>query len=282
MNWIIIRMPDGTYAKVPAGSAPSPPEEPKDPPDPPPPTGDWVSRDEFEDEVAERKAADEALQEQIDRIGEHISELEDRIEDLESGAGPGGPPPEELVELVERVQVLEDKRLILPVREVTETPITTRSYLLKYKGGIIQPGPVTVLSADGGRPAFAPNGFEITGTVNSAGIVTFNTIPNQKVTIVFGVELSFSELPKEAFQEMFITELDRDVDLIYQVDRIDRDLELEQITPSALSATAVGDSVYLSWAYKDTPNLSHFIVEVQDPTTGQWVPYDGKSGVVTK
>lgn len=282
MNWIIIRMPDGTYAKVPAGSAPQPPPPDPDPGQQPPPTDHYATRAELQQEAETRRAADEALQAQIDTLTGRVDDLETRVEDLESGTHPGGPAPETLLQLIDRVQVLEDKRLILPVREVTDVPVTSKTYLLRYQGGTIQPGPVTVLTADGGRPAFSAAGTEITGDVDASGVVTFNIIPNQRVAIVFPVELSFASLPKEAFREMFISELDRDVALIQQVDRIDKELELEQITPSGLSAVAVGDMVYLSWAYKDVPNLSHFVVEVQDPITGEWVPYDGKSGVVVK
>lgn len=349
MNYIIIRMPDGTYAKMPVDSAPPPITPP--PPPPPPPQGDWVTRPEFQEAVNELKAKDQDLQEQIDElrsqiedglpsgeIAERLESLEQEqerirnlIKDLEQGGGENLIERLEALEqeqerirnfiedleqdgvgtlverlealeqeqerirnliedleqggggnLVERVKVLEDKRLLIAIRETTESSVISRNYQLKYSGGVIDPSYITVLNEDGSEPAFTAAGEPITATLDEYGLVTLSHVPNQRVTFIFGAEVSFSDLPVNAFQQHFVTELERKAQLILKVDRIDKDLEIQEITPSALSATAIGDQVYLSWAYKDTPKLSHFIVEVFDPGTGRWVPYDGQSGVVPK
>lgn len=287
MGYIIIRMPDGSYAKIPAGSAPPPEDPPDDPKDPPPPTGDWVTRPELEEEVERLTQTDQDLQEQIDELREGRQEDRQRIDDLSDQVDSITDQIQDIVgdisgDVIERVEVLEDKKLVIAIREVSAAPVTGIVYQARYKGGKIQPGYLTVLSVDGSKPAFTPDGTPVQGTINESGVITLNLPPNDRVTFVFSAEVSFLEMPRDAFQQHFVTELERKTQLILDVDRIDRELEIQEITPSALSATSVGENVFVSFAYKDSPKLSHFIIEVHDPVTGQWVPYDGASGVVTK
>lgn len=284
MGYIIIRMPDGSYAKIPAERAPDPPPPP---PPPPPPTGDWVTRPEFEEEVSRLQQTDQELQEQIDQLKEDREVLDHRIDEIVEQVGSITDQIQDIVgdvsgDVIDRVQVLEDKRLIIAIRETTTAPVTGVTYQARYKGGKIQPGYLTVLNADGSKPAFTPDGTPVHGSISENGVITLNHPPNAPVTFVFSAEVSFLEMPRDAFQQHFVTELERKTQLILDVDRIDRELEIQEITPSALSATSIGDNVYLTFAYKDSPKLSHFIIEVHDPVTGQWVPYDGASGVVTK
>lgn len=287
MGYIIIRMPDGSYAKIPAGSAPPPPDPPDDPKDPPPPTGDWVTRPELEEEVERLTQTDQDLQEQIDELREGRQEDRQRIDDLSEQVESITDQIEDIVgdvsgSVIERVEVLEDKKLLIAIRETSTTPVTGVTYQARYKGGKIQPGYLTVLSADGSKPALTLDGTPIQGSIDESGLITLNLPPSDRVTFVFSAEVSFLEMPRDAFQQHFVTELERKTQLILDVDRINRDLEIQEITPSALSAASIGETVYLSFAYKDSPKLSHFVVEVHDPVTGQWVPYDGASGVVTK
>lgn len=287
MGYIIIRMPDGSYAKIPAGRAPLPPDPPDDPKDPPPPTGDWVTRPELEEEVERLTQTDQDLQEQIDELREGRQEDRQRIDDLSEQVESITDQIEDIVgdvsgSVIERVEVLEDKKLLIAIRETSTTPVTGVTYQARYKGGKIQPGYLTVLSADGSKPALTLDGTPIQGSIDESGLITLNLPPSDRVTFVFSAEVSFLEMPRDAFQQHFVTELERKTQLILDVDRINRDLEIQEITPSALSAASIGETVYLSFAYKDSPKLSHFVVEVHDPVTGQWVPYDGASGVVTK
>lgn len=287
MGYIIIRMPDGSYAKIPAGRAPLPPDPPDDPKDPPPPTGDWVTRPELEEEVERLTQTDQDLQEQIDELREGRQEDRQRIDDLSEQVESITDQIEDIVgdvsgSVIERVEVLEDKKLLIAIRETSTTPVTGVTYQARYKGGKIQPGYLTVLSADGSKPALTLDGTPIQGSIDESGLITLNLPPSDQVTFVFSAEVSFLEMPRDAFQQHFVTELERKTQLILDVDRINRDLEIQEITPSALSAASIGETVYLSFAYKDSPKLSHFVVEVHDPVTGQWVPYDGASGVVTK
>lgn len=288
MSYIIIRMPDGTYAKIPADSAPP---TPSPPPVQPPPTGDWVTRPEFQQVISELRAKDEDLQSQIDELRSQLEEglpsgeIAERLERLEQEQKQIRQLIESIEQdgqLAERVRVLEDKQLLIAIRERTPGILNTNVYQLRYSGGTIEPGYITVLNADGSAPAFTSSGEPIYATLDATGRVTLSHVPNQQVTFIFGAKVSFASLPENAFQEHFVTELERKTQLILDVDRIDRELEIQEITPSALSAAAMGDQVYLSWAYKDSPKLSHFIVEVFDERTGQWVPFDGASGVVPK
>ena len=107
-GWIIIRMPDGTLAKVPAGSAPEPP------PPPPPPVDDCDCGPKFEQ--IEKWISE--LEDRIDNIqpGEiDLTELENRIIALEEAIEsieiqPGGDCncQEKLDELHTRINILED------------------------------------------------------------------------------------------------------------------------------------------------------------------------------
>lgn len=42
------------------------------------------------------------------------------------------------------------------------------------------------------------------------------------------------------------------------------------------------DTTSVSWAYKDSPDLEYFILEVYDDITHEWVPYDNLMGIVPK
>lgn len=42
------------------------------------------------------------------------------------------------------------------------------------------------------------------------------------------------------------------------------------------------DTTSVSWAYKDSPDLKYFVLEVYDEIKRQWVPYDGLMGIIEK
>lgn len=42
------------------------------------------------------------------------------------------------------------------------------------------------------------------------------------------------------------------------------------------------DTTSVSWAYKDSPDLEYFILEVYDDIKHEWVPYDNLMGIVPK
>lgn len=42
------------------------------------------------------------------------------------------------------------------------------------------------------------------------------------------------------------------------------------------------DTTSVSWAYKDSPELEYFVLEVYDEAQKKWVPYDNRMGIIQK
>lgn len=42
------------------------------------------------------------------------------------------------------------------------------------------------------------------------------------------------------------------------------------------------DTTSVSWAYRDDPDLKHFVLEVWDDAKRKWVPYDNRMGIIQK
>ena len=42
------------------------------------------------------------------------------------------------------------------------------------------------------------------------------------------------------------------------------------------------DTTTISWSYRDSPELDHFVLEVYDELSRQWRPYDNHMGIVYK
>lgn len=235
-------------------------------------------------EKTERQAYD-------DGILRRVAELEAKV-----GTGTGGSsiPPDldaQLQEISAGLASLKSKTFLVPIEEISNDgslpakpiAVTTNSYKLKYSGpGQIFPGPVDVLNEAGDMPMIGPDGKEIIATVDSSGVVIFSRAPNAVVRLTFGVLMPFSSLPQEFLKVRFKSGLEKDIGLFLDVAGLKEDMAIEKITPSGLYAQATGSTVYLTFTYQDRPELSHFILERYNPTTGQWEPYDGQQGIVTK
>lgn len=42
------------------------------------------------------------------------------------------------------------------------------------------------------------------------------------------------------------------------------------------------DTTSVSWSYRDHPDLEYFILETYDDIKKEWVPYDGRMGIIEK
>lgn len=240
---------------------------------------DQKIKDSLTKETSERTVADDALMKKI-------AEVEAKV-----GTG-GGTVPPDLEQTIQEISAgladLETKKFLIPIEEVTNDgqnpiPVTTNTYKLRYSGpGEIFAGKVDVLDQAGEVPMIGPDNKEITATVDATGTVVFSRPPNAAVRLTFGVLMPFSDLPQEFLKVRFKSGLEKDLGMLIDVRKLKEDMAIEQITPSGLYAQATGSTVYLTFTYQDRPEISHFILERYNPATGQWEPYDGAQGIVTK
>lgn len=42
------------------------------------------------------------------------------------------------------------------------------------------------------------------------------------------------------------------------------------------------DTTHIQWSYVDSPDLTHFEIEVYDENLRKWVKHDGRNGIVAK
>jgi hypothetical protein len=61
-----------------------------------------------------------------------------------------------------------------------------------------------------------------------------------------------------------------------------KDILIEKITPKNIQVNVESGIAKVSFSYEDHPELSHFVLEYFDESSGTWKPYDGADGIVTK
>lgn len=42
------------------------------------------------------------------------------------------------------------------------------------------------------------------------------------------------------------------------------------------------DTTQISWSYQDDPELEYFVLETYDEIKKEWIPYDGRMGIIEK
>lgn len=203
--------------------------------------------------------------------------LDKRLDDLYSGILDVGTR-------VSQVEGVKDKTLIIPRSYNLPSLSDTLYQLPPPQYGEYVAGVAAVLNETGDSPLII-NGELVTAVVSATGQVAFSMIPVQPSTLVYSLRVTLGELPED-----FLQLVNRGNDTVAadlagiqsQLEANTQAIELEQITPKGLTVTSSGSTVYVSFSYEDSPELSHFILERYDPATGRWVPYDGASGIVPK
>lgn len=181
---------------------------------------------------------------------------------------------------------ITDREVLIPRTMVTPV-ITSNTYELPVleKGSYVS-GLVTVLKDDGSGPVVINNTVLTASIVDSH--VEFAIVPNCPVMLKYTIRVKLTDIPEDFLLSLLESNgasaaVTSDILNIYQqLNALDADLLDEQLTPKALYVQAQGSTVFVSWAYQDVPELSHFILEKWNPTTNTWQPYDGQQGVVTK
>lgn len=207
--------------------------------------------------------------------------LDKRLDDLRAGVLDN-------TNRLNQIAYIVEKDVLLPRTYLTPSPVTDTTYQLPVpESGSFIPGPIQVLDALGQNPVVI-DGQELTAVISQTGQVVFSQAPRQQVTLHYTMRVDLGKLPEDFLTQVLeMNQVDAEIaaeilTLRQQLTQVSTDLLKERLTPKALYATASGSTVYVSWAYEDLPEISHFILERWDPATGQWMPFDGKQGIVYK
>lgn len=202
------------------------------------------------------------------------------------------------------------KDVVFPYKHDSLSRITSFSYALPEDDTIIyKEGIVTVLDMEL-NPIYTSTGVQITAEVDEFGVVQFNEPPGKRVQLYYPVEMQFKDTPKEflmVFLDLVLTknsELYKSIASIneemgdiaevlrsmqgkdwtneYSIMRNHQEIIREAITPRGLNISVDGENVHMNFSFSDHEHLSHFIGEVYNEATGQWEPYNGTDGIISK
>ncbi len=186
---------------------------------------------------------------------------------------------------LDNIVFVTEKELLIPRKILTSAVAKTEYQLPVPAYGHYVAGPVGVFDLSGKR-TLKINNKVVTATISTGGKVVFDQIPYQQVTLVYILAVKLKDLP----QDFLTTTIDilqsntatlSDVlDLQDRMTKSEANLQLERITPRGLYTQAIGSTVYVTWSYEDSPDISHFVLERYNEDTGEWIPFDGLYGIV--
>jgi hypothetical protein len=180
------------------------------------------------------------------------------------------------------LQALKEKKLVIPQIFTTSNIVSSNQLQIPIDPlDEVVPGEVDVVDQSTGQVVMS-NGVQVTGTVNSGGMVSFSSSPNTDIRIVYGVKVSLSELPEDFLKRHFYTNDDERnmITVIDELNELETEIIRENIKPTGMYTKTTPDGTSIVFSYAEDPNISHFILERYDETNGAWVPYDGGSGII--
>ncbi|AOQ24741.1 hypothetical protein MTAT_04600 [Moorella thermoacetica] len=186
---------------------------------------------------------------------------------------------------LDNLAFITEKELLIPRKILTGAVAKTEYQLPVPAYGHYVAGPVTVYDLSGTR-LLKIGEKPVTATITVSGKVTFDQIPYQQVTLVYILAVNLKDLPQDFLTTTIeilrsnTATLSDVLDLQNRMRQSEEALQLERITPRGLYTQAIGSTVYVTWSYEDSPDISHFVLERYDENTGEWVPFDGLYGIV--
>lgn len=181
------------------------------------------------------------------------------------------------------LRALRDKKIIIPQVYSTDTIITSNQLQIPISPETeVVEGEVDVVDQATGQPILN-NGTQVKGYINLSGLVAFNLPPNSDVRIVYGVMILLAELPEDFLKKHFYTDDDERnmIKIMTNIDTLEKEMLKENIKPTGLYTRTTDTGTVITFSYPDDPSISHFILEKYDEATGEWVPYDGDTGIIT-
>ena len=201
------------------------------------------------------------------------------------------------------------KDIVFPYCTDTIVPVYESAYALPITEEIIYlDGDVTVLD-EALRPIYV-QGVMISGRIDTHGVIQFNQPPRERVNLYYPVEMQFADTPKDflmVFLDLVLTKnsaLYKSIAAIneemgdisevlrsmqgkdwtseFSIMRNHQELIREAITPRGLNISVDAEKVHMTFSYSDHEHLSHFIGEVYNEDTGEWEPYNGTDGIISK
>lgn len=201
-----------------------------------------------------------------------------------------------------------NKELYIPYKHNVDVEEESFS-IIKANGVVFIDGDVSVLTSDG-MPARDEYNRFVKGSITEKGVVTLSTISQKGWVLYFPVRMQFKDIPEDFLyiflQQMVqknskITQILFDLEEVVQsvqedmksmkgaswtadfsIMRNHQDVVKEGITPKGLQVQVQDGMANVSFSYADHPHLSHFILEKWDESKKDYVPFDGKQGIVSK
>ena len=216
----------------------------------------------------------------------------------------------EILACAEVGQSMALKQLIMPMKLSFDAAQNGLVFSAPKQEGVhFITGDVTVLDKDM-MPLVDANKKLIRGKINEDGLITITENPNKAMTFFYPVKLAFKDTPEELMYmildmvvaknslymekmvliETAISQLQSDIVMMkganwtvdFSIMKNHQDIVKESITPKGLSVEVIDGKVHATFSYNDHEFLSHHVLEKWDEETKQFIPYDGKSGIIEK